>query len=115
MARKFPIITVAGLAALALATGGALAQSPLDQTQLSDAPPPLSEVRMADGKVADLERHGNQVALLRLDDGTSLTVPPEATGAGTAAKVGDAVVARYVENGTERVATLLRVIEVQTP
>jgi hypothetical protein len=104
-----------GAAALMLSTGGALAQSRLDRTQLSDAPPAPADVRMADGKVVNLERHHDMVATLKLDNGISLTVPPEGTGPGQEAKIGDTVVARYFESGGERVATLLRVIETQAP
>jgi hypothetical protein len=115
MTRKLPILGTIGAAALMLSTGGALAQSRLDQTQLSDAQPPPADVRMTDGKVVELERHRDMVTMLKLDNGISLTVPPEGTGPGEEAKVGDAVVARYFENGGERVATLLRVIEMQAP
>ena len=114
MTRKLPKIATIGAAALMLSTGGVLAQSRLDQTLFSDAPPPLAEVRMADGKVVDLERHPDMVTML-LDNGTALTVPAEGTGPGEAAKIGDTVVARYVDNGGEKIATRLRVIETQAP
>jgi hypothetical protein len=70
---------------------------------------------MADGKVVDLGRHPNMVTMLKLDNGTALSVPAEGTGAGEEAKIGDTVVARYVDNGGEKIATLLRVIETQAP
>jgi len=115
MTRKLPKIATIGAAALMLSTGGVLAQSRLDQTQLSDARPPLAEVRMAEGKVVDLERQPQMVTRLRLDNGPVLTVPANGTGPGAEAKIGDTVVARYVDNGGEKVTTLLRVIETQAP
>lgn len=115
MTRKLPKIATIGAAALMLSTGGVLAQSRPDQTLLSDAPPPLAEVRMADGRVVDLERHPDMVTMLKLDNGTALTVPAEGTGPGEEAKIGDTVVARYVDNGGEKIATRLRVIETQAP
>ena len=115
MTRKLLKIATIGAAALMLSTGGVLAQSGLDQTQFSDAPPPLAEVRMADGKVVGLERHPDMVTMLKLDNGTALTVPANGTGPGEEAKIGDTVVARYVDNGVEKVTTLLRVIETQAP
>lgn len=115
MDRKFPMLGVIGAGALLFSTGSTLAQSPLDQTQLSDAPPPAADIRMADGRVVDRERRTDLVTMLKLDDGTSLTVPPEGSGPGEEAKVGDEVVARFFDSGGERIATQLRVIEVQTP
>jgi hypothetical protein len=115
MTCKLPILGTIGAAALMLSTGVAHAQSRLDQTQLSGAPPPSVDIRMVDGKVVELERHRDMVTMLKLDNGATLTVPPEATGPGGEAKIGDAVVARYVENGGAPVATLLRVIEMQAP
>lgn len=115
MNRKFPMLGVIGAGALLFSTGSTLAQSPLDRTQLSDAPPPAADIRMADGRVVDLERRPDLVTMLRLDDGTSLTVPPEGAGPGEEARIGNEVVARYFDRGGERITTHLRVIEVQTP
>jgi hypothetical protein len=115
MTRKLPTIAALGVMAMTLSTGWALAQPRLDQTQLADSPPRLGDVRMVDGKVVDLEHRPQMVTLLTLDNGTSLTVPPEGTGPGNHARIGDTVVARYTDNGTEKVATLVRVIELQAP
>jgi hypothetical protein len=108
------MITTMGVTALVLAAGAALAQSNPDQTQLSGAPPPATH-RGAVGKVTEIERHPDMVTMLKLDNGTALTVPPEAAGPGEPAKVGDSVVARYRDNGRENMATLVRVIEMQAP
>jgi hypothetical protein len=104
-----------GAAAAMLLTGGALPQPRLDQTQLSDAQAAPADVRMADGKVVGVERRPNMVTMLKLDIGIRLTVPPEGSGPGERAQVGDSVVARYVDNGRENIATLVHVIEMQAP
>jgi hypothetical protein len=108
------MITTMGVTALVLAAGAALAQSNLDQTQLSGTSPSATD-RGAAGKVTEIERHPDMVTMLKLDDGTALTVPPEAAGPGERAKVGDSIVARYRDNGSENLATLVRVIEMQAP
>lgn len=115
MTRRFPMITTISAAALLLATGGTLAQSRPDPTQLTGSPP-LAETRMVDGKVVDLERRPDMVTLLKLDNGTSLQVTPESAGPGEPAKVGDMIVARYEDSGRpDKIATLVRVIESQAP
>jgi hypothetical protein len=115
VSHKVPMLAAIGAAALAWSAGGALAQARLGQTQLTDVPPPPVDVRMVDGKVVDLERRPDMVTMLRLDDGSSLAVPPEGEGPGERAKVGDSIVARYTESGTGRVAMQVRVIETQSP
>lgn len=108
MTRKLPMIAAISAMALVLPAAGTLAQSRLDQTQLAD-------VRMVNGKVVDLEQRPQMVTMLKLDNGTSLTVPPEGTGPGERAQIGDTIIARYTDNGSEKVATLVRVIEMQAP
>jgi len=115
MTFKFPMTTMLGATTVMLLTGGALAQPRLNQTQLSDAQAVPADVRVTDGKVVDVERRPDMVTMLKLDTGATLTVPPEGSGPGERPRVGDSVVARYVDNGRENVATLVHVIEMQAP
>jgi hypothetical protein len=106
-------ISTIGAAALLLTAGGTLAQSRVDQTQLTGAPPDTWSVQ---GKVVDLERRPDLVTMLRLDNGASLQVTPESQGPGQPAQVGDSIMARYAEVGArDKLATQVRVIETQAP
>jgi hypothetical protein len=111
------MITAVGTAALLLSVGGALAQSRPDATELTgSSSEPAADSRVVDGKVVELERRPDLVTMLRLDNGTSLRVAPESQGPGESARVGDSIIARYQEDGrSEKVATLVRVIEMQAP
>lgn len=126
MTRRFPMVTTLGAAALLFSAGGTLAQARLDQTQLAEpSPPPVDtrpvdtrpvDTRMVDGKVVDLEPRSDMVAMLKLDNGTSLRVTPESAGPGQRVQVGDTIIARYEETGRrDKIATLVRVIETQAP
>jgi len=56
------------------------------------------------------------VTLLKLDNGTSLQVAAASAGPGQTVQVGDSIIARYEEEGRpDKVATLVRVIEMQAP
>ncbi|HSE04978.1 MAG TPA: hypothetical protein VLK35_12565 [Methylomirabilota bacterium] len=119
MTREFSVkpltIPMIGAAALLLTAGAPFAQSRLDATQLSGAEV-AADIRAVDGTVVALERRPDMVAMLKLDNGTSLQVAPESQGPGEAVQVGDAVIARYAEVGArDKVATLVRVIETQAP
>jgi hypothetical protein len=117
MIRTFPLIPALGAAALLLAVGVGLAQSRGDQTQLTGARPEgAGDVRAVEGKVVELERRTDTVTLLKLDNGTSLQVAAASAGPGQAVQVGDSIIARYEEEGRpDKVATLVRVIEMQAP
>ena len=116
MTRRFPMVATIGAAALLFSAGGTLAQARLDQTQLAEPSPPPVDTRMVDGKVVDLEPRSDMVAMLKLDNGTSLRVTPESAGPGQRAQVGDTIIARYEETGRrDKIATLVRVIETQAP
>ncbi len=110
-------ITTIGAAALLLTAGGTLAQSRLDQTQLTGSPSePAADIRAIEGKVVDLERRPDMVTMLKLDNGASLQVASESEGPGQPAQVGDSIIARYAESGgPDKIATLVRVIETQAP
>jgi hypothetical protein len=98
-------ISTIGAAALLLTAGGTLAQSRVDQTQLTGAPPDTWSVQ---GKVVDLERRPDLVTMLQ--------VTPESQGPGQPAQVGDSIMARYAEVGArDKLATQVRVIETQAP
>jgi hypothetical protein len=117
MTRRIPTITTIGAATLLLSIGGALAQSRPDATQLTgSSSEPATDSRVVDGKVVDLERRPDMVTMLRLDNGASLRVARESQGPGEPVQVGDSIIARYQDNGgREKVATLVRVIEMQAP
>ena len=117
MTRRLPTITTLGTAVLLLSVGGTLAQSHPDATQLTgSSAEPAAAAQVVDGKVVDLERRPDMVTMLRLDNGASLRVGPESQGPGEPARVGDSIIARYHEDGGhEKVATLVRVIEMQAP
>ena len=106
-----------GAAALLLTAGGTLAQSRVDQTQLSGSyADPGADIWAVQGKVVDLERRPDMVPMLRLDNGASLQVTPESQGPGQPAQVGDSIMARYAESGgRDKIATQVRVIETQAP
>jgi hypothetical protein len=109
-------ITTIGAATLLLTAGGTLAQSRVDQTQLTGAPADGTDIWSVDGKVVDLERRPDMVTMLKLDNGTSLRMAPESQGPGQPALVGDSIIARDAEaGGRDKVATLVRVIETQAP
>lgn len=114
---NLPRITTIGAAALLLTAGGTLAQSRLDQTQLSgSASEPAADIRAVEGKVVDLERRPDMVTMLKLDNGASLQVTAESEGPGQPAQVGDSIIARYADSGgRDKIATLVRVIETQAP
>jgi hypothetical protein len=108
-------ISTIGAAALLLTAGGTLAQSRVDQTQLTGAPPAV-DTWSVQGKVVDLERRPDLVTMLRLDNGASLQVTHESQGPGQPAEVGDSIMARYAEVGArDKLATQVRVIETQAP
>jgi hypothetical protein len=121
MIRRFPPnllkIATIGAAALLLTAGGTLAQSRLDQTQLSgSSSEAAAEIRGVEGKVVDLERRPDMVTMLKLDNGASLELTSESQGPGQPAQVGDSIIARYAESGgPDKIATLVRVIETQAP
>ena len=118
MIRTFPLVTTLGAAALLLTSGGTLAQSRVDQTQLvGERPASAADIRAVDGTVVALERRPDRVTMLKLDNGTSLHMRvPEGTGPGQEVQVGDSIVARYEEAGRpDKIATLVRVIETQAP
>ena len=110
-------ITTIGAAALLLTAGGTLAQSRFDQTQLNgSSSEPAADILAVEGKVVDLERRPDMVTMLKLDNGTSLQVTSESQGPGQPAQVGDSIIARYAESGArDKIATLVRVIEMQAP
>lgn len=117
MNRRFPIVTLLGATAFSLSAGGTLAQSRLDQTQLTPSPAvPAGEIRAVEGRVVDVERRPDMVTMLRLDNGTSLQVARESVGPGETPQIGDVVIARYEEGGRrDKVATLVKAIELQAP
>jgi hypothetical protein len=108
-------IATTGGAALLLTAGGPLAQSRVDQTQLTGSEV-AGDIWTVDGKVVDIEARPDLVTMLKLDNGASLAVTPESRGPGERAQVGDSVVARYADVGErDKVATLVRVIGLQAP
>jgi len=115
MTRRFAMTLTIGAVATVFAVSGAVAQSRQDRTQLGEGSEPNLEVRHTEGKVVDTQPAPNMVAMIELDNGAHLAVPPESTGPGVAPQIGDRVVARYIESGTGKVATRLRVIERQAP
>ena len=115
MTRRFAMTLTIGTVAAMVAVSGAVAQPRQDPTQLGEGSEPSPDVRHTEGKVVDAQPAPNMVAMIELDNGAHLAVPPESTGPGVEPQIGDRVVARYVENGAGKVATRLRVIERQTP
>ncbi|HEV8438840.1 MAG TPA: hypothetical protein VGT40_12150 [Methylomirabilota bacterium] len=70
---------------------------------------------MADIGVVDLKPPGEIVTVLRLDNNTNLIVPESKKAPGADVKVGAHVLADYVDRGAQKIATFLRVPEVQAP
>jgi hypothetical protein len=102
-----------GMGLAVLWSTGAMAQ--ISQiSQSAGMPAGLSEAKQVEGKVVDVEPARNMVAMLRLDNGLTLTLP-NTRGGETLPKVGDEVMAHYVDNGADKVTTFLRVIETQAP
>ncbi len=87
-----------------------LQQDPLGMIQAEPGAPKLVE-----GKVADVQRAGPMVTMLRLDDGTELVVPAGSRAPGPDVVVGTAVAARYVDRGDDKITTLLRATGVEAP
>jgi len=67
------------------------------------------------GRVVGVEQRSDLVALITLDNGMQLSVPASSRLAGDEPRTDVTVVGRYVENGGQKVATWLRVIEAQAP
>lgn len=114
MAHPRSITTGVGVITAIVVLGSTPARSQ-DATQLGQTLPQSSEVKIVEGKIVDLGRPRTEMTVVMLDNGTRLAVPAESAGPGEQAKVGDTVVARYVDNGRDKVATLLKVIETQAP
>lgn len=92
---------------------GAVAWTPSALAQLDGE---LAEPRWVDGKVADVESAGSMVTMLRLDDGTQISVPMASTAPGSEVRVGTQVSAQYLDTPGGKVAVLLRVQgDVQAP
>jgi len=107
---------------VALAATTALMGSPLALAQLEPggtvwpATPSSADSGRVEGRIAAVESAGPatgpMVTMLKLEDGTLLTVPGQAG----AARVGNLVSARYEDVGGDKVITHLRVEpEVQAP
>lgn len=95
---------------------GALAWSPNAIAQLQFETPSsmfgasrLSEPGWIEGKVSDIRSVDTVVTMLRLEDGTGLTVPESSKAPGSDVRVGAQVSARYVETAEGKVAVTLRV------
>ena len=67
------------------------------------------------GRIVGIEQRADLVALLTLDNGIQLSVPASSRRSGDEPRTDATVVGRYVENGGQKVATSLRVIEAQAP
>lgn len=115
MTRRFAMTLTIGAVAGMFALSGAVAQPRPDPTQLGEGSGASLDVRHTEGKVVDVHQAPDMVAMVELDNGVHLAVPPESTGPGVEPQIGDRVVARYVENGAGKIATRLRVIETQAP
>jgi hypothetical protein len=109
---NLPRIATIGAAALLLTAGGTLAQSRIDRPAVE----PLADDRAVEGKVVDVERRPDLVTMLRLDNGASLQMTAESQGPGQTPQMGDSIIARYAEtSGPEKIATHVKVIEMQAP
>ncbi len=105
MNRSLTVWGAMGVAAWVLWSTGAMAQR-------SPGPHDSGQVQ---GRVVEIDQTRNMVTMLKLDNGVTLVLPDSSTTAGIPARVGDEVVALYVDNGGEKLTTSLRVLEVQAP
>lgn len=104
MCRRLPFLAV---------LAGALAWTPSALAQLEWG---LTEPKWVEGKVADFEPAGSMVTMLRLDDGTRISVPLSSKAPGSEVRVGAQVSARYVDTPSGKIAVFLRVEgDVQAP
>ncbi|PYN58296.1 MAG: hypothetical protein DMD92_12770 [Candidatus Rokuibacteriota bacterium] len=104
--------TLVTLAALGVATSVVLAADVMGQEVTA---PDSGQGQPVYGRVVGIEQRADLVALLTLDNGIQLSVPASSKRSGDEPRTDATVVGRYVENGGQKVATSLRVIEAQAP
>ena len=113
MNRSFTMSAAMGVGLAVLWSTGAVAQI-AQVSPAAGAPGRLSEAKQVEGKVTHVEPARSMVTLLKLDNGMTLTLP-DSTAVEPSPKAGDEVVAHYVDNGTDKVTTFLRLIDAQAP
>ena len=104
--------TLATLAALGVATSVVLAADVMGQEVMA---PDSGQGQPVYGRIVGIEQRADLVALLTLDNGIQLSVPASSKRSTDEPRMDSTVVGRYVENGGQKVATSLRVIEAQAP
>ena len=104
--------TLATLAALGVATSVVLAADVMGQEVMA---PDSGQGQPVYGRIVGIEQRSSLVALVTLDNGIQLSVPASTQLSANEPRTDATVVGRYVENGGQKVATSLRVIEAQAP
>lgn len=105
--------TLATLAALGVATSVVLAADVMGQElTLGDSGQGSQPVY---GRVVGVEQRADLVALLTLDNGVQISVPASSKLSADEPRANATVVGRYIENGGQKIATSLSVIEDQAP
>jgi hypothetical protein len=102
--------TLVTLAALGAATSVVLAADVMGQELTVDSG---RGSRSVYGRVVGVEQRTDLVALLTLDNGIQLSVSGKLSV--DEPRADSTVVGRYIENGGQKIATSLRVIEAQAP
>lgn len=113
MNRSFTMSAAMSVGLAALWSTGALAQI-AHVSGAARAPAGIPEPKQVEGKVIDVEPARSVVALLKLDNGMTLTLPGS-SAVEPSPKAGDEVVAHYVDNGPDKVTIFLRLVDTQAP
>jgi len=117
MKRVRVMSAAAGLALGLCWSGGASAQivagiaEPEPTPATSEAP----DSKQVEGRIMEIQQSGRTMTVLKLDNGQTLDLPETSRASAASPKVGDDVVAHFVDQDGRHVATFVRVLEVEAP
>ena len=111
------ISAATGLALGLCWAGGASAQivAGILEPEPTPASPEGPDTRQVEGKVVDVQQSGRMMTVLKLDNGQALTLPETSRASAASPKVGDDIVAHFVDQDGSHIATFVRVMEVEAP
>jgi len=107
----------AGLALGLCWSQGASAQivAGIAQPESTSATPEAPDSKQVEGRVLDVQHSGRMMTVLKLDNGQILDLSETSRASAASPKVGDEVVAHFVDQDGRHVATFMRVIENEAP
>lgn len=114
--RRTALLAVLGTLTAHFGLGLAPAHAASVDSQVVAAERDLGRGGEAEGRVSEVTRRDDGSTLVRLADGTRLTVPADAVGGAEPVRQGTEIQAQYRESGGEKVVIRLRVMpEIQAP